>query len=62
MVKNPPASAGDIRDAGSILGQEDALEEGVTTHSSFIAQRIPWTEEPGRLQSMGSGLQRARQD
>ena len=36
------------------LGQEDALEEGMGTHSSVIAWRTPWTEEPGRLQSMGS--------
>ena len=36
------------------LGQEDPLEEGVATHSSILAQRIPWTEEPGGLQSMGS--------
>ena len=36
------------------LGQEDPLEEGMTTHSSILAGRIPWTEEPGRLQSMGS--------
>ena len=36
------------------LGQEDALEEGMTTHSSIPAWRLPWTEEPGRLQSMGS--------
>ena len=35
------------------LGQEDPLEEGVTTHSSIHAWRIPWTEEPGGLQSMG---------
>ena len=35
------------------LGQEDPLEEGITTHSSFIAWRMPWTEEPGRLQSLG---------
>ena len=40
------------------LGQEDALEEGMATHSSSLAWRIPWTEEPGRLQSMG--LQRVR--
>jgi len=40
------------------LGQEDPLEKGMATHSSFIAWRIPWTEEPGRLQSMG--LQRVR--
>ena len=36
------------------LGQEDALEKGVATHSSILAWRIPWTEEPGRLQSMVS--------
>ena len=35
------------------LGQEDPLEEGMATHSSVLAWRIPWTEEPGRLQSMG---------
>ena len=39
------------------LGQEDPLENGVATHSSILAQRIPWTEEPGRLQSMGSQSQ-----
>ena len=36
------------------LGQEDPLEEGMATHSSILAQRVPWTEEPGRLESMGS--------
>ena len=36
------------------LGQEDPLEEGMATHSSILAWRIPWTEEPGRLRSMGS--------
>ena len=36
------------------LGQEDPLEEEMATHSSIIAWEIPWTEEPGRLQSMGS--------
>ena len=36
------------------LGQEDPLEKGMAIHSSILAQRIPWTEEPGRLQSMGS--------
>ena len=54
VMKNPPASAGDARDAGSTLGQEDPLEEGMATHSSILAWRIPWTEEPGGLQSMGS--------
>ena len=36
------------------LGQESPLENGVATHSSILDQRIPWTEEPGGLQSMGS--------
>ena len=49
MVKNLPASAGDIRDTGLILGQEDPLEEGVATHSSILVWTIPWTEEPGRV-------------
>ena len=35
------------------LGQEDPLEKGMATHSSMLAWRIPWREEPGRLQSMG---------
>ena len=43
MVKNLPANAGDGRDTGSILGPEDPLEEGITTHTSILAWRIPWT-------------------
>ena len=42
------------------LGQEDPLEKGMATHSSILAWRIPWTEEPGRLQTMG--LPRVGQD
>ena len=42
------------------LGQEDPLEEGMATLSSILAWEIPWTEEPGGLQSMG--LQRVRHD
>ena len=42
------------------LGQEDPLEKEMVTHSSILAWRIPWTEKPGRLQSMG--LQRVRHD
>ena len=53
MVKNLPANAGDARDAGSIPGLEDPLEEEMATHSSILAWRIPWREEPGRLQSKG---------
>ena len=40
------------------LGQEDPLEKGVAPHFSILAWRIPWTEEPGRLQSMGSQIVR----
>ena len=50
-VNNLPGDAGDMV---SIPGQEDPLEEGMATHSSVLAWRIPWTEEPGGLQSMGS--------
>ena len=42
------------------LGQEDPLEKAMATHSTTLAWKIPWTEEPGRLQSMG--LQRVRHD
>jgi len=54
VVKNPPANAGDIRNAS----QEDPLEKSMATHSSIVARKIPWTEEPGRLWYMG--LQRVR--
>ena len=54
MVKKLPASAGDTGDSGSIPGWEDPLEEVMATHSSILAWRIPWTEESGRLQSVGS--------
>ena len=54
-VKNPPANAGDIRDPWvRSLGREDPLEEGMATHSSILAWRMPWAEDPSRLQSMGS--------
>ena len=59
-VKSPPANAGDIKDAGSIPGSGRSPKEGTATHSSNLAWRIPWTEEPGRLQSIG--LQRVRHD
>ena len=59
-VKNPPANAGDVRDANSISESGRSLEEEMATHSSSRARRIPWREEPGRLQSMG--LQRVRRD
>ena len=51
MVKNPPAMQQNwVRS----LGWEDPLEESMLNHSSILAWKIPWTEEPGRLQSMGS--------
>ena len=49
MVKKLHANAGDIRDVGSILGQEDPLEKGMAIHSSISAWRISWTEEPRSL-------------
>ena len=60
MVKNPPGNAGDIGDAGSVprLGRSPGGGHG--NHSSILSWRIPWTEESGELQSMGSP--RAGQD
>ena len=51
MIKNLPAMQ-DTR--VQFLGWEDPPEKGMALHSSILAWRIPWTEEPGRLQSMGS--------
>ena len=48
LVKNPPASAGDLRDAGSILGLGRSPGEG-NGNSNILVWRIPWTEEPGGL-------------
>ena len=48
------ASACNGGDLSSTLGQEDPLEKEMATHSSILAWRIPWTEDPDRLQSMGS--------
>jgi len=50
-VKNPSAMG---KPWVRSLGWEDSLEEGMGTHSSILPWRIPWTEEPGRLQTMGS--------
>ena len=55
MVKNPPAM---WETWVLYLGWEDPLEKGRATHSSILAWKVPWTEEPGRLQSME--LQRIR--
>ena len=57
VVKNPPAHAGDV---GSIPGLGNSLEKETATHSRILAWEIPWTEELGGLQSMGS--QRVRHD
>ena len=51
VVKNPPTNAGDTSPS---LGEEDPLEEEMETHASILAWEIPWTEESGRLHSMGS--------
>ena len=53
-VKKPPASGGDVRDEGSTLGWRRSPGGGMATHSSILAWKIPWSEEPGGLQSMGS--------
>ena len=52
-----PSSARDIRSTVRSLGQEDPLEEGMATHSSILAWRIPWTEESDGLQSIRSQSQ-----
>ena len=53
MVKNPPAIQELQETWVQSLGREDALEEGMATHSSILAWRIPWMEEPSELQSIG---------
>ena len=53
VLKNPPVNAGDIETQVGSLGREDPLEEGMVTHSSILAWRVPRTEEPGGLQSLG---------
>ena len=50
-IKNLPAMQ---KIQVQFLGREDPLEKGMATHSSILAWRIPWTEEPGGLQSLGS--------
>ena len=49
VVKNLPANAEDKRNMGRSVGPGDPLEEGMATHSSILAWRVPWTEEPGRM-------------
>ena len=60
VVKNLPTNAGDIRCGFDPLGQEGSLEKEMATHSSILPYRIPWTEEPGGIRSVG--LQRVGQD
>ena len=50
MVKHPPTMQDTLAQS---LGQEDLLEKEMATHSSILAWKIPWVEEPGRLHSMG---------
>ena len=54
MVKNLPTMQETKEMLVPSLGQEDPLEEGMATHSSIFAWRLPWTDDPGNLQSMGS--------
>ena len=56
MVKTLPANAGVEETQVRSLGREDPLEEKMATHSSILAWRIPWTEELGELQSIGSDM------
>ena len=58
VVKNPRAMQKTQETRVLSLGWEDAPEEGMATHSSIVAWKIPWTEEPGRLEP--KGLQRIR--
>ena len=60
VIKNPPANAGDTRNTGSILGVGRSPAEGHGNSLQYFCRRIPWTEEPGKLQSMRS--QRVRHD
>ena len=53
VVRNPPVNAGDTEAQVRSLGQEDPLEKRMATHSSILAWRIPRTQKPGGLQSMG---------
>ena len=60
MGKESACVAGNAGDAGSIPGWGDPLGEGMAKHSSILARRIPWAEEPGKLQSIKS--QRVKHD
>ena len=60
MAKNPPANAGDKGDSGLISGSGRSLGEGMETHSRILVWKLPWTEKPSALQSIG--LQRVGHD
>ena len=60
LVKNPPAMQQTQEIQVQSLGQEEPLEKGVAIHSNILAWEIPWTEEHGRLQTLGS--ERVRHD
>ena len=61
MVKNLPASAGDVKEMWvRSLGWEDPLEEEMATHSSILGWRIPWTEEPGGLHGITNSWTRLK--
>ena len=60
LVKNLPTNSGDLETRVRSLGWEDPLKKGMATHSSILVWRIPWTEEPGGLWSIG--LQRIKHD
>ena len=60
MAKNPSANVGDVRDVSSIPGLGRSPEGSTVTHSSILAWRIPWREDPGGLWSIGS--ERVRHD
>ena len=59
VVKNPSAKAGDVRHMDLMPGLGRSLEEGMATHSNTLACRLPWTEEPGGLQSIESDMTEA---
>ena len=54
VIKNPSTDAGDTEGVGSIPGWGRSLEKEMATHSSILAWEVPWTEEPGGLQIVGS--------
>ena len=62
VAKNLPANAGDISDVGSVPGSGGPLEKEMASHSSFLAWRLPWTEEHGELQSSGDRTEATEHD